>query len=284
MPPSLYDSLITKLDGRPYSNYFACFCPFDTHKTPAMLVYDDGFFVCLSCGRKGTHAQLSKKVGSHYRPPIQDYTVSRLLPSWRKWERDYGDLPGIVYTAHKSLKRHPQFQTYLKKRKIDDYIDEGVLGFLDGWITFPVFDCRRQIVDIVVRSTSTKSDTRYVVAPSASSDYRPLYCPSWKRVEEAQTVYVVYGIVDSISLHLAGLPVVTGITGKSLNADVLRPLGKRFIILPDDGEEDAAHKLANKLGWRAAVKELDYPDDEHKDPDSVRRDFGNQTLLQLVGA
>lgn len=281
--PNLYNSLLERLEGRQYSNYFACFCPFESHKSPAMLVYDDGLFVCLSCGRKGTHVYLDKKIGSHFIPTQKLDTVSRVLPTWRKWESRYGDLEGIVEHAHHSLKKFHQFQAYFKVRKIEGYIDEGHLGFCDGWATFPVYDKHGRLVDIVVRSTSNKSVTRYVVMPKSSTDLRPLYCPSWKALEASETVYVVYGIIDAISMHLCGLPVVTGMGGKSLSAELLRPLHKKMVILPDDGEEAEAHKLANQLGWRAHVKEINYPY-ECKDPDGIRREFGNTALLNLIGA
>ncbi len=283
MPQDLYTSLLERLEGRPYSNYFSAWCVWDTHSTPAMLVYEDGMVKCLSCNRFWNHRQLDKKIGSHFVPNQRSNTVSNILPAWKKWEREYGDLEGIADAAHKSLKRNPAFQTYFKKRKIYEYVEEGHLGYLDGWVTFPVFDMRNILCDIVVRSTSRRSDTRYVIRPNLGSA-RPLYIPSPDRVNQSQTIYVVYGIVDAISLHLAGLPAVTGTTGKSLSAELLRLMNKRFIIVPDMGEEAEAHKLANKLGWRCSVKELDYPDDEHKDPDSIRRDFGNQKLLQFIGA
>lgn len=282
MPPQLYESLLERLGGRQYSNYFACFCPFDTHKTPAMLVHDDGLFVCLSCGKKGTHAYLDKVIGSHFIPQQRMDTVSHVLPQWRKWEQKYDDLEGIADAAHKSLKRNPAFQTYFRKRKIYEYVEEGRLGYLDGWVLFPVISDKRNIIDIVVRSTSKHSDSRYVVHPSVCGDVRPLYCPSWEKVNQSETVYVVYGIIDSISLHLAGLSVVTGITGKSLSAELLKPLRKRFIILPDDGEEAEAHKLANSLGWRCSVKKLNWPENA-KDCDDVRRMYGDSALLRFIG-
>jgi DNA primase len=107
--------------------------------------------------------------------------------------------------------------------------------------------------------------------------------PSWSKVNDAETVYVVYGIIDSISLHLAGLPVVTGVTGKSLNPELLKSLRKRFVIVPDDGEEKEAHGLANKLGWRARVKRLNY-ESGCKDPDDMRTHFGKEYLLHAIGA
>lgn len=282
MPQSLYDSLLERMDGKQYSNYFAAYCPYEEHKSPALLVYDDGLFVCLSCHHKGTHKQLDRKIGSHFIIK-KNNTVSHVLPQWRRWEEKYDDLEGIVYYAHQSLKRHEQFQQYFKHRRIEDFMEEGRLGYLDGWVCFPVFDGDGRVVDIVVRSTKkSSSDIRYVVHPS-DNNCRFIYAPSWKKVNQSSVVYVVYGIIDSISLHLAGLPVVTGVTGKSLPSELLRPLHKRFIIVPDADEDREAHKLANELGMHARVKKIEYPEDT-KDPDDVRRNFGNQTLLQLLTA
>jgi hypothetical protein len=275
--PNLFDTLLERMEGRRYSNYFSAFCPYDRHSTPALLVFDDGLAKCLSCNKVYTHKQLDRQTGSHFIPQRND-TVSIVLPRWRKWEEKYDDLEGIVQAAHRNLKRYPKFQEFFKRRKIYDFVDEGCLGYLDGWATFPVRSRSSEMVDIVVRSISVHGDVRYVVKPNEHGNMRPLYCPSWEKVNVAQTVYVVYGIVDSISLHLAGLPVVTGVTGKSLSPDILKPLNKRFIIVPDDGEEREAHKLANKLGWRCRVKTLNYPEGA-KDPDMIRRVYGDEYLL-----
>lgn len=236
---------------------------------------------CLSCNKIWKHEQLDRKIGKHYIPTQRNDTVSKLLPQWRKWEEKYGSLEEIVEFAHRSLKKHKQFQKYLKERKIDEYIDEGMLGYLDGWTIFPVRNGSQDIVDLVVRSTKRDRDVRYVVRPSNHDICHPLYVPSWRRVNQSSTVYVVYGLIDSISLHLAGLPSVTGVTGKSLSPELLKPLGKRFIIVPDDGEELEAHKLANKLGWRAKVKKMNWPD-QCKDTDDIRRLYGNKALLSAL--
>ena len=281
---NLYESLMERMDGRAYNNYFSCFCPYDRHQSPAMLVFEDGMFKCLSCNKIGTHKQLSRDLGSHFIPQRRDDTVSQVLPRWKRWEDKYGDLEGIADAAHSSLKRFPQFQTYFRKRKIYEYATEGQLGYLDGWACFPVFDNNGKVLDIVVRNTGrSNGEIRYVVHPDYSSSIRPLYVPSWSQVNQSEIIYIVYGIIDAISLHLAGLPVVTGVTGKSLSPDLLKPLRKRFVIVPDDGEEPEAHKLANSLGWRAKVKKISFPDG-CKDPDDIRKHFGNEYLLQALGA
>lgn len=275
--PLLFDSLLDRMEGRKYSNYFSTFCPFEEHKSPAFLVYEDGY-VCLSCRKSGSLQQLDKKLGSRFRPTQVIDSVSIILPKWRKWEEKHGDLAGIVYAAHKTLKAHGMFQSYFKRRKIYEYVDEGILGHIDGWVTFPVFSESNEIIDVVVRSVSGHDGARYVVHPSVSDSLRPLYVPSWNRLKQSETVYVVYGIVDAISLHLAGLPVVTGVTGKSLHPELLLPLRKRFLIVPDMDEEQDAHKLANNLGWRARVKQINFPEG-CKDPDDIRRMYGNEALI-----
>ncbi len=277
----MYEQLLEKMDGHPYSNYFSTWCPFEKHQTPAMLVYDDGLFVCMSCGKKGTHEYLFKFVGSHYLPPQND-TVSRVLPQWKKWEEKYDDIEGIANAANHNLLRNKNYQTYLKRRKIFDFAKEGCLGYLDDWITFPVFAEDGTIADIVVRSVARHNDVRYVVHPDICNT-RPLYVPCWKKVMESDVIYIVYGMIDAISLHLAGLPAITGTTGKSLHADLLKPLRRKMIILPDEGEEKEAIKLANELGWRAKVKTIIYPDGT-KDPDGIRREYGNEFLIDKIGA
>lgn len=276
---NLYDSLLERMNGRQYSNYFAVCCPFHDDHNPSMFVYEDGAF-CRACNHTWSLVQVDRKIGSHFRPSRND-TVSNILPQWKTWEKKYGDLQGIAESAHKTLKQFTQFQSYYKKRKCEKFIDQGVLGFIMGWATIPVLDRDGRIIDIVVRATKGKGDTRYVVKPDEKR-VRPLYCPNWKRVESSDTVYVVYGIFDAISLELLNLPVVTGITGKSLSAELLSTLRKRFIIVPDLGEERDAHRLANQLGWRGRVKELSYPD-EIKDPSGVREQYGNEYLLNLIG-
>ena len=280
---NLYETLLERLDGRQYSNYFSCSCPFDTHQSPALLVYEDGYF-CLSCGAKGSLEYLNKKIGTNFHSPLtQSHSHTNVLPRFRQWEQEHGDLEGIATYAHKSLKAFPQFQSYFKMRKIDDYIDAGRFGYILGWLLLPVLSVHGKVLDIVVRSGKSKSANRYTLLSGDGNSSHHLYSPNWKLVERSETIYVCFGIIDSWSFEAIGLPCVTGITGKSLSAETLKPLGKKYIIVPDDGEEREAHMLANKLGWRARTLILNYPDDT-KDCDNIRIQFGNEYLKNLIGA
>lgn len=271
---SLYDSLQEQMNNvHVYGDYFMASCPWhgrDEH--PSLMVHMDGF-KCQACGKRGTLEYLARTVKVKVLQVTRSQPV--VLPRWKKWEYDYGDLGGIAWVANQSLKRYRSYGWYFKRRKIDQFIEKGLFGYLDGWCTFPVMNILRQVTDIVVRSSKQK---QYVVSPNQT---HPLYVPDWAMVLKAETVYVVYGIIDAWALYACGLAVVTGTSGKSLSAVQLKPLDKRFVIVPDRYEERDAYRLAGELGWRAEVLRLNYPDD-CKDPDDVRRNFNVEFLINLL--
>lgn len=273
---SLYDSLQEQMNNvHVYGDYFMASCPWhgrDEH--PSLMVHEDGF-KCKTCGKAGSLEYLAGKWDIKKHPIKVTRSYSAVLPGWLRWERDYGGLTSIAFAAHAGLKKYSQYNWYFKKRKIDQFTDIGGFGYLDGWCTFPVFDPHHHIVDLVVRSTKQK---QYVVSPAVE---HPLYVPDWDAVLSNKTIYVVYGIIDSWALYDCGLPVVTGTTGKSLSASQLKPLDKRFIIVPDQYEERDAYKLAGELGWKAEVLRLAYPDG-CKDPDDIRRNFNVEHLTNLL--
>ena len=263
---SLFDKLQDSywLDN---NRYFACYCPFDVHKTRALLVYEDGF-ICKSCGASGTLKYLENHVSdTPLRPTIQK---SNVLPRWARWERNYIDIEGIAKVAHKSLT--PDRAGYFRNRKIDQFINKGMFGLLDGWLTFPVFDADHKIIDIVVRNGGRKDkDVKYVLKPYKEKVIRPLYTPDWDKVLKSSRIIVCYGILDVWSFEAVGLPAVTGITGKTINPELFTNFqNKEFIIIPDEGEEPDAYRLAGQLGWRGSVHRVNYPYSV-KDPDEYRR-------------
>ena len=253
----------------------------DDH-TPSFFVYEDGKWFCKSnsCHARGNSLeQLERRLGGHS-VKISN-AKPQVLPRWREWEQKYGDLTSIAKYAHQSCKRYPQFMWYFKERKIDQFFDLGFFGYIDQWALFPVFDAKHKIQNVVVRHT-TKKDVRYAI--KHIEDSQPLlYVPNWRRVQESDTIYVPFGVVDAWAFEACDLAAVTGVTGKSLSAELLKSLGKYVILVPDESEEKEAHRIANTLGWRARVKRIAYPEGE-KDPDDLRRHLGNDYLLQAVGA
>jgi hypothetical protein len=276
---TLYTQLQERLQGHPYNGYFACACVFHDDHNPSMFVYEDSQrYSCKSCGARGTLEHLARKLNTGYRVATTSAPV--VLPRWREWERKWGNLQGIAEHAHKSIKNFPAWGFYFRDRGIFQYYEQGMFGFADNWALFPVLDANRKVQNIVVRHTQNKG--RYAI--KSVEDKSPLlYCPNWHRVNSSDVVYVPFGIVDAWAFESVGLACVTGITGKALDPSLLAGLNKKIVLIPDMWEEKEAHRIANQIGWRAKVKSVIYPDD-CKDPDNVRRIFGDSYFMNWIGA
>jgi hypothetical protein len=268
-----------------HGEYFSAICPFPHHghkeSHPSMLVFADGFN-CRGCGKSGKLRYLLSQI-SKSSSLLETVKVSKpsILPKWRKWANKYGDIPSIADAGHRLLINIKGHGSFFRARKIDQFIKQGHFGWLDGWALFPVFDQDGKIIDIVVRATKGKGTTKYVVHADKGRMTPNIYVPNWKRVLEADTVYVVYGMIDAWALEEIGLPAITGTTGQSLSPLKLKPLQKKMIIIPDRYEEDAAYKLANQIGWRARVQRIKWPS-EIKDCDEIRMKFGNEILRDCI--
>lgn len=278
-----YTDFISRLDNaKQYNGYITADCPFQdwvSHQPP-FFVNERGYN-CVSCGAHGSLEWLNKKLGGrYYKNKVREKRLI-VLPKWKKWAEQYGSIQGIADFGHEIFREFPGKRLFFKQRIIENFGHEGHFGWLDGWNLFPIFSPDHHIIDIVVRGGDGTNGMRYVLRPDEEREHPYLYVPDWDMVKAADEIYVVYGIIDAWALYALDLPVVTGTTGKSLNAETLWPLRKKFIIIPDREEDHAARQLRNELGWRATVKELHYPVD-CKDPDDIRRIYGNITLWNTI--
>lgn len=277
-----YTDFLGRLDNaRKYSNYITADCPFQdwVSHNPPFFVNERGYN-CVACGAHGSLEWLNRKLGGRYHKYSRPDRLI-VLPRWRSWAETYGTMQGIADQAHEIYREFPGKRLFFERRKINQFSYFGHFGWLDGWNLFPIYSPDHHIIDIVVRGGDGTGDMRYVLRPDDTREHPYLYVPDWDAVQAADTVYVVYGIIDAWALFAIDLPVVTGTTGKSLNADVLWPLRKKFIIIPDEEEENAARDLRNQLGWRASVRQLKYPKG-CKDPDDIRRNYGNSALFTKI--
>lgn len=280
----LQHSLFDKLEGSRWSSderYFSAYCPFEDHRKPAILVFADGY-TCLSCNSSGGLKYLQNFISRGTINFTHKSSLKPVLPRWRKWQERFGDIPDIAYAAHRMADEY-DMRSYFKKRKIDQFFECGMFGKLDGWITLPVFDKNKEIVDLVVRAGPGKGEesAKYVISPHPKGGIRPLYCPNWERIFTADYIYVPFGMFDAWAFEDLQLGCLTGITGKSINPDSFFGINKEIRIVPDFGEDDAAAKLANSLGWRGKIVHIKYPDD-CKDPDEIRRFHGKDVLRELL--
>lgn len=265
-----------------HGHYFSACCVFHHNvNTPALLVYPDRYY-CKSCGASGTLAYLDKRLHGVTAKGRVHKDAPQILPRWKRWQAKFEDVAELCAFAHSNLKRFKDDRYFFKQRKIDQFIDEGFFGSLEGWLVFPVFDRERKIVDAVIRAGPSKSkDVRYAVYPIAESNANSLYVPNWSAVLKADKIFIVYGIIDSWTLYSIDLPVITGITGKSLSAENIKPLNKMSMIIPDRYEEKDAHKLARDLGWSAEVVRVKWPD-SCKDTDDIRVKLGTSKLKKII--
>jgi len=101
-----------------------------------------------------------------------------------------------------------------------------------------------------------------------------MYVPSWRRFEQAETIAVVYGMIDALAISELGYPVVTVTAGKEQfkpewiwDAREELEQGKcKIVIIPDFKEEATAKELERQLDPYAKVIQLPYVDDGMRDP------------------
>lgn len=247
-----------------YSNYLVCFCPFhDNRNSPALFVYEQDYY-CKSCGAYGSLNHLLAKLKHTPQYEMVSGTYQE-FPLWKQWTNREGSLTLLAEKAHNNVEEYPSLGSYLvKQRKIGEAIEPLALGWYDRWVTIPVYDYQETLVDLVVRATDKlHTDIRYAVTPKdywEASRLRPLYAPSWKRVEEADRVWIVYGMFDAVTLYLAGEAVITGIAGKTINPLLLKDIRKSMYIIPDFHEEVDAYRLARQLDWRGHVHKVVWPE------------------------
>jgi DNA primase len=266
-----------------HGDYFSALCPFHTDTRPSLLVYLN-YFECKSCGERGSLRKLEKQI-SHL-PVTISVPHFRGLPCWSRWYSQFGDWDEFIDFAHRNLLTYPCHQEYLDRRGVKEHIKEGHFGYVDGWYTFPVYDPSGRLVDIVIRASPSKTGSKYVLRPREPKESFHLYVPDWKRVQQADAIYLPFGILDAWAIHSTGRASATGTAGKSIPATLLNQFRKIIYIIPDKNERDnmessEAFELAQHLDWRGHVLLLKYPDDT-KDPNDVKVKYGKDALHNLI--
>jgi hypothetical protein len=263
-----------------HGTYIAACCPFHGDEHPSLLVYEDGYFRCLTCGVFGNHQKLQRKLSGEVK---QVATTHQPTPPWFTWERKYGTFENVAYKAYNNGKAFPALLVYIRQRICTArYIIQGKIGWLDGWFSFPVFDRDGDFVDLVVRAhPKKKTDIRYAIRPRKNRNDMHLYSPDWGFLDKSDEVYFPFGILDAWSIYACGLPAVTGITGQLVGPELLGDIRKLIYIIPDKDEIAGARRLKEKLDWRGRILQLDYPDGT-KDSNGILCKHGVNLLKELI--
>jgi hypothetical protein len=257
---SLLDEIHEVMGGEHYGTYLAVRCPFHGDSHPSMMVYED-WYKCKSCDANGPTTKLYNKVkgGSIVNFSYGHEEDVHYPNPFRRWlHRE--SLNKCLHRAWTNANLNQGTTIYLReKRGIPNDIRRSLgIGSLEEYFTFPVVDYDRKIVGAFVRSNGTIPSSRYFVPKD--QDPNLLYSPSWRHVEESRVIFLTFGPIDALSLHILGFPSISTLSGKTLDTTVLDDIRKRIIFIPDYGEDKEAMRLASRLGWRGAVCHFPYPE------------------------
>lgn len=286
--PVLQERLVDKLNdgGNPWHGHYASVvCVF--HQSfpvrPSLFIYPD-WFVCKSCGIEGPLEKLEQLLSGVKTPYKSDEDVIvNELPQFKKYRTEYGGYRSAVAFAYLTGQEYPILMKYLQSRKLGDVIRKAKIGYIEGWLSFPVYDSDGIFVDWVLRATpAIQTTSKYVCRPRRNkTEGFSLYSIDWKRINDAKAIYIPFGLLDMLTLDLCGLATATGLTGKTYQALWFDQIRKKIYLIPDAGEEDAAHKLKRQLGWRASVLLLDYPN-ECKDVNDILMKYDVPKVLDII--
>ena len=243
------DEIADSLDrATRYENYVVACCPFHDDNRPSFFVYED-YFRCESCGEQGKPQKLLEHLDL---APISHKSASNFKNPWTTWLRDrtLGETLKLAWEKLPSV--------YLRKRGIDDRTQKRCgIGILENYVTFPIRERgSNKIIGGIVRAGEGRSGQKYCI-PSGQ-DPNLLFAPSWKRIEKRRTIYLTFGIIDAISLHIMGAAAISTTCGMKMNTSYLDHIRKRIVFIPDQGEEKEAQKFASKMGWRGTVMRCNY--------------------------
>lgn len=249
-----FDTIVSRLQKvQKFETYVSSMCVFHVDSDPSMLVFKDGWFRCLGCGRNGNWKTLWNKLQGQ---PVQIMTEKRT--SFSGPPVHGMDLEEVCYEAHTDLMQFASFQWYLEMRGLEDRIETNEIGYTQGWYTFPVRGEEGEFQTAVFRAAphvQAVGGLRYW----CKSTPMP-FVPDWYQLKRSSSIFVVYGIMDALTLSKLRFPVMTSTAGNNtFNPDWLDNFRGKIYILPDKGEEAQAAKLADGLGWRGSVLRLNYP-------------------------
>lgn len=275
----ILDDIYEKLeDAQRYSDYIAAICIFHQDSRPSLMIYPDRY-KCLSCGANGKTEQLLKRLEGNFKPKLDKPDFSNPFTKWLKTK----PLGQVLKVAYLTLKDNPSMGSYLVSRGVPGAIQRQLgLGYRDDWFTFPIRDEEKCIVGAVARKNETNQHPAKYIIPSKQNP-NLLYVPDWGKIQEANVIFLTFGILDAISIYNFGYPAMSTTTGKRIDPNVLEKFRKRIVIFPDRGEEFEALDISSELGWRGKVFKCNWTKDA-KDPNDLAVKYPDdfKTMLKEI--
>ena len=254
----ILNELSDQLDSvQNYGHYLSALCPFHDDNNPSLLVYEDNY-KCQACGAFGKTNDLLSAISSQSgiirsRPK----KTSDYRNPFTKWTRNTS-LASALKAAWNNNCASPSI--YLQNRGISANHQKSLgIGYRDDWYTFPIRDTHNKIVGATARRGMDNSHSAKYINP-AGQDANLLYVPSWKSVEKQSIIFLTFGILDAISIHILGYASMSTTTGKQPNPSAFDYIRKQICVIPDKGEEINGNILVSKLGWRGKLALINEPD------------------------
>lgn len=265
------------------AGYLLVTCPWHDDSKQSLLVYPDGWVCMGECQTSGPlwklYAELSSP-GTTKRgawSPVSSYPPR--VPS------DPEEQAQFVYEAHQSIVRNESFRWYAQQRGIEGRIESCELGWHEGWLVVPVKDRRGNINGIILRSGPQAEKLTGIRFTQPTGQRAMIYSPDWSLLSRKTEIYLVFGMIDALTLSELRLAVVTTTGGaKSFKTEWLDEYRKPIIVVPDTGEEPQAYSLLTRLDWRGRIKVLKYPAGFKDSNDYLRNGKREDLLKELIGA
>jgi hypothetical protein len=271
------------IDGQDYGHYAMGLCPYHDDHNPSLQVTDRGY-KCKSCGAKGSLEDLQNSLG-HTRYKIIEQVKDK--PTRKSMFPGYDDLDAIcdmLLSAHDRLMSSSHLHYYLQKRGVDDLSELCKLGWYNNMYTIPVLDKAGGLVGGIARAGSNNTDKK-LRFDTPHGQPPMLYVPDWKMLEQANYVFLTFGIFDALTVRSLGFASCTPTVGKdSVNPRWFDEINKRIYIIPDKGEERDALMLVSRLGLRGRILEINYDGTNTKDPNDYATTVGKGKLRELLQA
>ena len=266
---------------RRYDTYIAASCCYhspDIH--PSLLVFDDGFFRCLSCGATGKFEYLYETLKG--RPPRRSPT-EKAVWSVPKLSIVREENESLAMSAHNVLVEYENLRWYLQERGLDGRIETCKLGWLNGWVTIPIYGQDGKFQGLCLRAMAhvQRATGQRFAQPKGQKPL--LFVPDWKLLDRSKTLAVTFGLFDALALSDLRYAVCTSTGGKdSFQSEWLDFWRGPIVIFPDKGEESDAMELCSKLDWRGKVHFLDYGFDLKDPADFLWRGARRELEYQLA--
>lgn len=243
------EDIVKRLDGvSRHGGYYRAYCPHHGESEgskPSLLIRESGAY-CLS-----------PRCSWHRKVPLT--TVESFLDRQGKWLGS--SLPFEPFewphrsnwtewcnNAHSVAKSREDVREYLHTRRISvSSLHLAAIGYAAGRLVFP---CRSgaEVYSFILRDIGEGS---YRVPPKTlNTIYNPF------RIE-SDSYYLTFGIFDAITYSQLGYAAVSTLrnwTNLNVLVEQLKETNKRYVIVPDKGEEQMAEKLRAALpSWQASV-------------------------------